>query len=217
MNIIEIKKEKFGEPFPEMKEVSGRLDMHGAGNLIDNVNWKDFSYKPEVRFNIAYTAKEILIKYYVKEDYFRAEKTETNQMVCEDSCVEFFVSPAEDGIYYNFEFNAIGTCFLGSGTGRSDSKVAPAAVVSGIRRLTSGTKKTDKEITGKIAWDITLAIPVEVFFRHRINGLKGKTFRANFYKCGDKLTVPHYITWNPVPTPQPDYHRPEYFGILKFV
>ena len=47
--------------------------------------------------------------------------------------------------------------------------------------------------------------------------LKGKTFRANFYKCGDMLSVPHYVTWNPVGTPKPDYHRPEYFGELKFV
>jgi hypothetical protein len=217
MNTIEVTMEKFGEHFPEMKEISSRLDMQGVGKLIGNVNWKDFCYKPTVRFNIAYTEREILLKYYVQEDYFRAEKTETNQMVCEDSCVEFFVSPTDDGIYYNLEFNAIGTCLLGSGTGRSDSKVAPSEVVSAIRRLTSGMKKTEKEITGKISWDITLAIPLETFFKHRINDLKGKTFRANFYKCGDKLTVPHYITWNPVGTHQPDYHRPEYFGLLKFV
>jgi len=47
--------------------------------------------------------------------------------------------------------------------------------------------------------------------------LKGKIFRANFYKCGDKLTVPHYVTWNPVGTENPDYHQPEHFGLLKFI
>ena len=71
-----------------------------------------------MEFTIAYTGREILLKYYVKENWFKAEKTESNQMVCEDSCVEFFVSPADDRIYYNLEFNGIGTCLLGSGTGR---------------------------------------------------------------------------------------------------
>ncbi|HPH75320.1 MAG TPA: carbohydrate-binding family 9-like protein, partial [Bacteroidales bacterium] len=27
----------------------------------------------------------------------------------------------------------------------------------------------------------------------------------------------HFVTWNPVGTEKPDYHRPEFFGILKFV
>jgi hypothetical protein len=52
---------------------------------------------------------------------------------------------------------------------------------------------------------------------HKIKELKGKTFRANFYKCGDMLSVPHYVTWNPVGTKKPDYHQPAYFGLLKFI
>ena len=43
------------------------------------------------------------------------------------------------------------------------------------------------------------------------------TSRANFYKYGDILTIPHYVTWNQVGTEKPDYHQPEYFGLLKFV
>jgi len=138
-------------------------------------------------------------------------------MVCEDSCVEFFVSPESDGIYYNFEFNGIGTCLLGTGTGRENSKRTDPEIISKIRRQTSVGEKPVKERKGRFFWTITIAIPVEVFFRHKIKTLKGKTFKANFYKCGDKLSVPHYVTWNPVGTDKPDYHRPEYFGQLKFV
>ena len=58
-------------------------------------------------------------------------------MVCEDSCVEFFVSPSDDGIYYNLEFNPIGTALMGSGHGRHDSTRADARIVEGIRRLTT--------------------------------------------------------------------------------
>jgi hypothetical protein len=115
------------------------------------------------------------------------------------------------------EFNAIGTCLLGTGTDRASSTRVKPEIISKIRRLTSAGKEPFKEKTGENAWTITLAIPFEVFFRHRIKDLKGKIFRANFYKCGDKLTVPHYVTWNPVGTEKPDYHQPEHFGMLKFV
>ena len=137
-------------------------------------------------------------------------------MVCEDSCVEFFVSPENDGIYYNLEFNGIGTVLLGTGTGRADSKRADPEIVSRIRRMTSAGNKPVKEKSGRFEWTITIAVPYEVFFHHSIRDLKGRTFRANFYKCGDMLSVPHYVTWNPVGTENPDYHRPEFFGRVLF-
>jgi hypothetical protein len=217
MKVIEVRKEIFSKPYPELKEISERLDSSGKGNTIDTVNWQTFRYKPDVRFNIAYGENEIYLKYYVTEDYFKAEMTESNQMVCEDSCVEFFVSPADDSVYYNLEFNAIGTCLLGYGTGRHDSRRAPAEVISGIRRLGSVGTGPKPESKGSFSWTLTIAFPLETFFHHKVSDLKGKTFRANFYKCGDKLTVPHYVTWNPVGTEKPDYHQPEYFGMLKFV
>lgn len=217
MKTIDVKQEIFSTEYPGMDDVSNRLDSHGSGIPIDTLNWRDYSYRPEVRFNIAWSNREIFLKYYVREKYFRAEKTGTNQMVCEDSCVEFFVSPGEDDIYYNIEFNATGTCLAGSGTGRKDSTRIPAEMISKIRRLSHPARVTEPDKDGFFSWTLTLAIPKEIFFRHTIGELKGKTFRANFYKCGDKVEVPHYLTWNPVGTPNPDYHRPEYFGLLKFI
>jgi len=212
MKIAEVKKIEFESVYPDLKEISARLDGQNEKLAIDTINWKEYNYKPEVEFSIAYSDNEIFLKYYVTEKYFKAEKTETNQMVCEDSCVEFFVSPEDDGIYYNLEFNGIGTCLLGTGTHRENSTLASPEVISKIRRLTSAGEKPFKENVGEFKWSITIAIPFEVFFHHKVRKLKGKTFRANFYKCGDMLTVPHYVTWNPVGTEKPDYHQPSYFG-----
>ncbi len=217
MKTIVVSKLNTIEKIPSMAEVSARLDELGEGHAIDTVNWKDFSYKPGVRFNIAWGENEIYIKYYVRESNVKAEKSKTNEMVCEDSCVEFFVSPSDDGLYYNLEFNPIGTALIGSGHGRHDSTRADARIVDGIRRLTSMGDAPFGEISGDLQWTITLAIPLETFFHHKTGSLKGKSFRANFYKCGDKLSNPHFVTWNPVGTEKPDYHRPEHFGILKFV
>jgi hypothetical protein len=217
MKVAEVKKIDLNSAFPDLEKISAEMDERIGKLHIDTINWKDYGYKPEVNFAIAYGDNEIFLKYYIKENYFKAEKSETNQMVCEDSCVEFFVSPEDDGIYYNFEFNGIGTCLLGTGTGRENSTRANPDIVSKIRRFTSVGTKPVKEMEGTFEWTITVAIPVEVFFQHKVGQLEGKTFRANFYKCGDMLKVPHYVTWNPVGTDNPDYHQPGYFGLLKFV
>ncbi len=201
---------------PGMDVVSTALDKLGDGYAIDQVNWPGYDYRPKVRFNIGYGDHEIYIKYYVHEQYVMAQKSSSNQSVCEDSCVEFFVSPESDGIYYNFEFNPIGTCLVGKGHGRHDSKPIDTAYIAKIRRLgTMGTTPFDEK-TGEQEWQLTIAIPLEAFAGKDIQNLPGKIFHANFYKCGDKLTKPHYLTWNPVGTPNPDYHRPEYFGTLEF-
>lgn len=217
MKTAEVKKFQLNTDYPDLTQISEALDKLEEKHLINTVNWKDYDYKPEVKFSIAYGNREIYLKYYVTEDYFKAEKTETNQMVCEDSCVEFFLSPENDGIYYNLEFNGIGTILLGTGTGRADSKRADPEIISQIRRLSSAGNMPVEERTGRYEWTITIAVPFSVFFHHNIGDLKGKTLRANFYKCGDMLSVPHYVTWNPVGTEKPDYHQPAYFGMLKFV
>lgn len=217
MKELEVRQLKIGAFYPALAEISARMDEIITKNDIGTINWKNFPYKPDVKFNMAYGDHEIYLKFYVHESNTKAEKCEPNEMVCEDSCVEFFVSPSDDGVYYNFEFNPIGTTLLGTGTCRQDSVRADRKYIDRIRRLSSFGNKPFSEIAGDIQWSLTVAIPLETFFRHSIENIKGKSFKANFYKCGDKLSNPHYVTWNPVKTDSPDYHRPEYFGILKFI
>jgi len=217
MKTLEVNELKFKEKYPDLDEISEKLDNLKNKIPVEEVNWENYDYKPEVAFKIGYTENEILLKYYVTEHSFRAQKTESNQNVYEDSCVEFFVSPADDRIYYNLEFNGIGTCLMGSGTTRENRNRADPAIISGIRRKTSVGENAIEEIKGEFSWTITIAIPLNVFVHHNVKELKGKVFRANFYKCGDQLSVPHYLTWNPIRTKKPDYHRPEFFGFLKFV
>jgi len=215
MKTLKAHKLIFSSDYPDLDSVSAALDALWKNN-IDQLNWEGFDYKPIVRFSIGYTDHEIMLKYLITEDYFKAEKTESNQNVFEDSCVEFFISPADDGIYYNLEFNGIGTCLLGTGTSRKDRRKADPEIIAGIRRKTSIGEKPVLERKGKFEWTITIAVPLSVFFHHKIKTLRGKTIRANFYKCGDMLSIPHYLTWNPVGTPKPDFHRPEFFGIVRF-
>jgi hypothetical protein len=201
---------------PGLVEISARLDDLNDMNKINIVNWDITTYKPEVVFKIAYSRQEIYLKYYVREEYVKAEKTGINQDVYEDSCVEFFVSPADDGLYYNFEFNSIGAFLIGSGTGRHDSRRMNPSVARKVRCLPGLGNEPFPERRGQQEWSLTVAIPVSVFFRHTVEDLEGREFMANFYKCGEGLTKPHYLSWNPVLSAEPDFHRPECFGIISF-
>ncbi|MDT8402697.1 MAG: carbohydrate-binding family 9-like protein [Bacteroidales bacterium] len=216
MKRISVVKFVFGEDYPGLAEVSAGMDNLSMVNRIDNLNWDTGGYKPELKFKIAYGKREIYLKYYAREEYVKAEKTGVNQDVYEDSCVEFFVSPAGDGIYYNFEFNSIGAFLFGSGTGRHDSRRSDPAMASMIRCLPSLGYEPFPERKGRQEWTLTIAIDLAVFFRHDIKSLEGREFRANFYKCGDALTKPHYLSWNPVLVEKPDFHRPEFFGSIYF-
>jgi len=216
LNTIRVYKLGDFESLPDLAEISVRLDKLYTRFPINTVNWDDYKNKPEVRFVMAYSNTEIFIKYYVNEKSVKAEKSSDNEMVCEDSCVEFFVAPSRDGLYYNFEFNSIGTCYLGSGYGRDDSGPMDKEILEKIRRYSSLGNLPFSERMGEIDWELTVAIPIKLIFKDYTDSLKGRKVKANFYKCGDKLSEPHYLTWNKVLTESPDYHRPEYFGEIIF-
>jgi hypothetical protein len=38
---------------------------------------------------------------------------------------------------------------------------------------------------------------------------------ANFYKCGDETPEPHFLSWNPIDLPKPNFHVPQFFGQLE--
>ncbi|MDU5344496.1 MAG: carbohydrate-binding family 9-like protein, partial [Prevotella bivia] len=71
-------------------------------------------------------------------------------------------------------------------------------------------------LRGDTSWELALVVPVSSFFNHKITELSGLTMKANFYKCGDKTDQPHFLSWQKVDLPKPDFHRPEFFGTIIF-
>lgn len=200
-----------------LTEVSELLEQQTELIPIDLINWDDYSYRPEVQFRIAHSNNQIWLKYYVNEKSILAAVTETNGGVANDSCVEFFFDPQEDGNYYNFEFSCIGTKHLAYGPGRADRVfVAPDIIEREIRVKSSLGTQSFKEKTGNHSWEMTIIIPASTLVHNPGIQLKGLTTRANFYKCGNKTAEAHYVSWNPVETERPDFHRPAYFGKVVF-
>lgn len=196
-----------------MNEISNKLD-HVHQELIHLVPWAEFPYKPQVAFAIAHGDKALFLKFYVEEKHLKAVYSEPNNPVYKDSCVEMFISFGDEQEYYNFEFNCAGTCLLSFGEQRAMRQMSSDEIIRSInfQNAIKPVSNTD----ANIGWELTLAIPFSVFQYHEISSLRGKKCRANFYKCGDDLPEPHYVVWNEISTAQPDFHRPEFFGVLQF-
>ena len=183
---------------------------------IDILPWANDTDKPTVHFAIAHDGTHIYIRYTVQENSIIAKATQNNGAVWKDSCVEFFITPENDGVFYNFEINCIGTKLLYAGKTRQNRMPADDETINKIiTESTLGIMPFDEKF-GVFDWTMTVVIPVESFFQHNIKTLKGKKCRANFYKCGDGLTKPHYLCWNNIETPKPDFHASQYFGEIVF-
>ena len=197
--------------------VSKLLDEHSQTHYLNEVNWEAFPYQPKVGFKIAHSNNQIWLKYEVEEEYILGEKTEPNSFVFRDSCVEFFFDPLSDGNYYNFEINCIGTTLLAHGPGRRPRQYASDDVIQNtLKRASSLGTQPFSEKDGGHSWEITIVIPAEALTQNPEIQLKGLKSRANFYKCADGTSKKHYLSWNPIQTKKPDFHRPEYFGELVF-
>lgn len=107
--------------------------------------------------------------------------------------------------------------YIACGMTREGRKQVAAIHYHNVKRWTSFGRKTFKEKNGRQTWEVALIIPLDVMTSHHLRHLRGMTMRANFYKCGDKLAKPHFLSWNPVDCDHPDFHRPSSFGKITFV
>lgn len=199
-------------------DISTIMDAQSIGYQdISHANWaSEYPYRPHVKFRMAYDDDAIYLHYCVEEDSVRAVAPNDNGRVWEDSCCEFFLQPANDDIYYNIECNCGGTLLVGSGKEREGRVLATQETLNGVDRWSSLGRGVFEEKKGHCAWQLALTIPLTTFFRHDIHTLCGRTIPANFYKCGDALEKPHFLSWNPIDIAKPDFHRPDYFGELGF-
>ena len=180
---------------------------------INKVNWPDaFPYCPETTVEITNNHEFLFLQYTVKGEQLRAATVEDQGPVWEDSCVEFFCQVPGDNHYMNFETNCVGAMVVSRRLGR-DKEVQPLppeqmALIE--RKCTFPRQKIDEK-DGLFEWTVELKIPLSLIFRDPKLTFP-LTLRANFYKCADKTKRPHFVSWQPIYLPKPDFHCPEFFG-----
>ena len=196
----------------ENQDLDTALELSGARFDVDCVNWPEaFPYAPLCGGRVARTRDALVVDFRVSGLDLRARNTADNGRQWEDSCVEVFIQDPEDGNYYNFEINALGKVLACTGPDRHNRTPRPAEEMEQILRFTQ-MEGGPLEQEGIHTWRVGVVIPF------RLLGIDlerlPRSIRANFYKCGDKTAHPHFLSWSPVETPKPDFHRPEFFGEL---
>lgn len=179
-------------------------------------NWAaEYPYAPKATFAAAHNGTHLFLTFRVDEECTAALVEEDNGPVWTDSAMEFFISFDDKG-YYNFEFSCIGKALLGFRKTKPDVTHAGADVMKSILRGSSLGEATFAERRGDNHWELRVTIPATAFFAHDFATLDGLKARANVYKCGDNLSKPHFLSWQPIRTEQPNFHVPEFFGEVEF-
>ena len=160
----------------------------------------------------------------VEDRYVVARHTDYQSPTHKDSCVEFFVRPRPASGYFNFEFNAIGTLLLWyvekpRGPDGRFQKYAevPREIAGEVEVHSSLAGPIENEITSELVWTISCRIPMKLFgeFAGSLGALSGQQWSANFYKCADESSHPHWGYWADVGE-KLDFHQPDKFGQLVF-
>jgi hypothetical protein len=145
--------------------------------------------------------------------------TEFQSQTYQDSCVEFFVQPKPDQGYFNFEFNcggALACSYITYGEGyKNYTKLTPEEGAQ-IRIYHSLPAVVDPEIQEETLWRLEFAIPFSLLAQHvgPLGNVAGQAWRANFYKCGDQTSHPHWASWMAID--ELNFHLPRCFGTIQF-
>lgn len=188
--------------------------------LVNFMGERPFHF-PETRVKLLYDSRNIYVIFNVRDRFVRAVEKEINGKVWMDSCVEFFFSPGADTErgYFNFEANCKGVFLFEYHPGNGDSSgFVSIEDCNKIEISHSLRQNVENEITEPVEWNLEYSIPVSVLKKYMKVDEPGPgvTWRANFYKCADKTSHPHWLTWAPVGFPRPKFHLPEFFGRLVF-
>ena len=174
---------------------------------ISSLNWAEqYPTAPEATFTLAHTDEMLYVRFEVKGEVPLATKTNDLELVNEDACVEMFIGNADNTRYWNFEFNPAGVC---NASCRKERKVD-------VVRLNAEQLQSIKRFPIQLCaahWSLLVGIPLELI---ELDLAHEHARRANFYKCGDKTSLKHYASWNPIHAPAPAFHLPEYFGEIQF-
>ena len=209
---------------PNLKGQWDAAPWHSA-NVIALTNFlsQSKSRHPRVEAKAVYQDDGIFVFFRVFDKYVRCVLTEYQSGVCTDSCVEFFVEPKPGRGYFNFEINCGGTLLLyycetkAAPTDKPIFNPVPREFGCQVTIYHSLPPVVDPEIEADTEWRIEYFIPFTIFEHYLgpLGPIPGQVWRANFYKCADKTSHPHWITWAPMGT-ELNFHLPQYFAPIRF-
>jgi hypothetical protein len=135
--------------------------------------------------------------------------------------VEFFFAP-DDAVpmqYFNLEITAGGVPLMFyNRVPKEDLQILDTSDISDIEIAHSLPQINDPEICDSVTYTVEYRIPLTILEKYSkvTRPQKGVSWRANFYKCAENNSNPHWITWSEIKNGELNFHQPQFFGILQF-
>lgn len=185
------------------------------------------SHRPQTSVKLSYNDEGLSGIFRVEDRYVGCLRTAYQSPVYKDSCVEFFVRPCAGRGYFNFEFNCGGVLLCSyitdatrTAEGFKEFLLLPPEDGRRVRVYASlaqhGPGLVSPEITEPVTWFLEFFIPFGLFEKYTgsLGSLSGQVWSANFFKCGDETSHPHWASWQPLQSL--NFHLPDCFGTIRF-
>ncbi|MHC4561752.1 MAG: carbohydrate-binding family 9-like protein [Planctomycetota bacterium] len=181
----------------------------------------DYDHQPITQARLLYDNEALYVAFRVEDQYVRAVAETWHGRVYRDSCVELFFTPGEDTSpgYFNVEINCGGVMLIHfQPAPAQDIRQMPIKLCERIDIWHSLPRTIDPELAEPIVWQVSYRLPLDILthFLPVSPPKSGGRWKANFYKCADRTSHPHWLSWAPIDTPGPNFHRPDAFGELLF-
>ena len=199
-----------------IEHVAQQLAHEPVSGHINSVNWREtYPAKPQVSFTTAHTGEMLYVQFHVQGEGLRAVHTHDLEHVHEDSCVEIFIANEDNTRYWNIEFNCIGVCNASDRISKTEDvhNLSDTALQSISRYSSLNTEPFDNR-QGLFSWTLTIGVPLSILHITPDMLHRPVIRQGNLYKCGDLTPQPHYLSWNPISAPKPNFHLPAFFGTL---
>ncbi|MBL8088273.1 MAG: hypothetical protein JNM85_09440 [Chthonomonas sp.] len=185
----------------------------GAQLSIKSYAWQPTeTWRPDTQVLLAHSPVGVLVAFEVHDQFLLGRYQGYDDPVYQDSCVEFFFNPLPGRLegYYNIEVNVSGGVKFNYQRSRGvDRRTMPEGLLRDLR-VDPGVI-IDPEHGEPMVWRVSYVVPWEA-----VSSEDSRDWRANFYKCCEDNSHPHFGSWSPIETESPDFHRPEFFGTLRF-
>jgi Carbohydrate-binding family 9 len=191
---------------------------------IASFHSRSSNHRPRTEARLLHNDEALAVIFRVEDRYVLARHGSYQSPTHEDSCVEFFVQPKPGDGYFNFEFNAIGTLLLWyiDRPRRPDGSFehfveVPFDLARNIAVNASLSEPLQQEMSMPLVWTLPFRVPKSLLesFVGPLPDLSGQIWRANFYKCADLSSHPHWGAWSEIGD-RLDFHQPSRFGELAF-
>lgn len=206
---------------PELSGIWNGDAWRQASTLRITKYFPSGDFRPQVQVRLLHTPEGVYVHFLVEDQYVLTTRTKYRGEVWKDSCAEFFVQPKPDRGYFNFEITSGGTMLASyhehpEYQGEKNDGGIPWALARQIQLYHSAPKILAPETAEPLTWQLEYFLPFELL-EHYVGPLeRGKgEWRANFYKCAEDNSHPHWGAWAEV-VEDLDFHQPRFFGVLRF-